>query len=1208
MIQHLFFQKTLDSFVVTGFNVSNSTGVDATVSPGIIVGNGVHVEVDTATPVSVSAPSGTYYLAATVNPATGLVSFDSNTNPASVIGDVNSTTVLLHKFTHNGSIWTDDVDIRRFGMLVNNKNCFTVGNDSVVGDGYGADFLTIKAAVEHVKALNSAGSAKRASTKIILVDDVTISTAAEADILINADGMELDGGGRTVTITVDQPLFRIDADHVKIHNFTVDFNGLTAPTGAKLADIARGTNVSRVRIEGNTQIATTGDPAAYFLRVGDGSSSYSATDCVFSNNNAEVGTGGIVPRIAIGSATNAIQNAHITDNRIVQPTIATTAEAGVRVGSFSIIDSNFIEGGFDVGLELTNSESTVATSNVINGGTGTRSGVGVPFMARGILLRSGAGNSVRSIIDGNIIKGTFTVGIDVNQTTATDVIVSNNYIDSRFDAPGVITGIQGNGASTLVTGNAMYGVKSIGIDNCSIVIGNVISDPPTVSVTAINVTGTDALISDNKIINGTYAGITVANSSTGSMIINNTMVAQTSGLATSGIVLGTGCHNCIIAGNHIKWYGAGASSHVIKVAGGFRLLISNNALEECGTVAGNSGISVASGAHNIISGNSINGIFAQLSGAGIDLNTSTDSVVNGNIIYGANFLTVGISNAGSRVVVSNNFVQSISGYGIDGDGSEWVCANNYIDTVTRGIDAIGGASQQVVIGNYVRAPSEVGIDGRGDQNMVLNNYIDTPTGDGLRIGKEGVCSGNHVVNGGDDGILISNDGAVVVGNQIINPTLNAIYADSSAQGIVVCNNHVASVGAAGISADNPADSLFVGNYLHSCTTDGIIIGGGGDKGIVANNYIWDPASDGIVISSGANFWTVSGNYVYSAASYGISIIGAGCMVANNFVYDPTSAGIYFGSAANDTLIIGNWIYDAGSYGLYSSSSPTRVSIIGNIIYNPASSGLRGFGSDWLIANNRIYSAGGNGIFISGGNLIMTGNHIVSSTNHGIDLSGGDISTISNNFISSNGDDGISMASCSHIVINGNIFLNNDLDAVGGTTNTNSWITISGNYFNGDGGGNAIALEQGDEIAITGNMITEYFNGIDLEDAVDFCITGNHFRSIGDDCIDADGAQNGTISGNYMESPSWGIYAPDGAQIVISGNYIFNNGTGSYGIHAVNLERCVINGNFVWAQGTASGTFIFTSVAEGILVGNASWGKTASPVFSLSGLYNLNAQW
>lgn len=313
-------------------------------------------------------------------------------------------------------------------------------------------------------------------------------------------------------------------------------------------------------------------------------------------------------------------------------------------------------------------------------------------------------------------------------------------------------------------------------------------------------------------------------------------------------------------------------------------------------------------------------------------------------------------------------------------------------------------------------------------------------GDGVTVTRS-VISGNDD-DGGDVGVYISGDSAVLTGN-IIGLTADGSTAmgngnygfnirpeatNTTIGGIASSDRNIISGnGGDGLYIDGTSTVTILGNYIGTDVT-GLIDRGNGDNGITA-----DSSASGLAIggtSAGARN-VISGNTLD-----GISL---------DSVSNITVLGNYIGIGADGSTAIAN-----ASDGIQASATTTLT--IGNATSN---------GRNVISANGNGGSSG-EGINITGGSTAVTilGNYIgtdstaaldVGNLDEGIVINGsgtsaviGDGTTAGRNIIAANNGSGVYVVSSATADINGNLIG----VGIGGEALGNS----GGVFFNGSGMG------------------------------------------------------------------------------------------------------------------------------------------------------------
>lgn len=849
--QSLFLERAFDSFVVEGMSVSQSGGgPNADIAAGFIASNGRLLYYPGGT-LSV-ALTGTCYIYARIS--AGSVSVRVATSVDTCVDNIEPA-VILHKFTTAGGAWSDSVDLRRFGMFVNNKNYLTVGNAPTYGsDGYGCDFISLKSAVEYVKSLSTSAE-KISSKKILLTNDLTISTANEMAILLDVDGIEIDGGDCKIITSVDAPLFYIEANNINIHNLQLDMDidvSLGAPIGAGLANIntlsSSPQTLSGINIENCNLTYSDTYAATYFLKIGYiASDTNKTTLSSFINNRALVADAGICFSHISATTSDVLTNSIITGNNIYQDDFSLYSSTGMAIyaNASCIIADNIISGGFYTGIAVDNGLGSVISNNKIEG-----SYIGTAYMNVGILCQNSSATNSDMVILNNSISGQISTGIDMSSNMI-GAIISNNLIDNSGLIAG-FTGILGYGTDDFVIGNSILRIGDYGVRNAKYVLDNVITGD--ISITS------------------TTAGILFKLSSPYGMACNNFMY----GISGAGI-------DC----NYNDY-----------------MLVKDNLLY--GQIGATTGISHVRSYSNA-SGNLINN-FGVSAGYGISTSASTVStVISNNIIIPAASMSAGIYLVGTReIFVLNNIIGNYSNQlpkvGINaGPVDNCMLVGNYCYGATNGaaFNLITGAgANSIIMGNMLYGANNIGITLSGSDVICSNNYIANSYGIGIFcINRQNlVINGNIFSNVGSDAINIDTAPySSVCNNQIISTGANGIVVTSS-DNILISSNYISNIYGIGISSFASNCLEINGNYLYNVCTG--------------------PASDGMGIGAGCYNLSVSNNTVntFDGIAFNFAGVTDSVFVGNN-CYNPTvsSDGMDLTGCAN-CLLVGNYCYGGSNSG------------------------------------------------------------------------------------------------------------------------------------------------------------------------------------------------------------------------------------------------------------------------------------------------------
>jgi len=947
-------ERTLGAFVVDGMGVTDpyGTGNIARVAAGHIVSDGRLLRFNGGDLAVPSAGSPTiYYVYAVINNGSVSIGIDDATLPSM---DPLNPAVLLRKIVRDSGIWDSNLstDIRRYGMLVNSKNFFSVGKTPSGGkDGYGCDFLSLKAAVDYVRALTPS-SKLIASLRIELATDIIITSDSELEILIETDGLVIDGCGKRVIATtgVSHALFSIQANNVKIENLTLVSN-CSSPF-LRFADLGTTSSVDNLHINNCGIDAYPGQASGdMFLLFGETTGALTVFNAFITDNMANVVNGGIVCA-AVNPYTQVLQDAKITGNIIQQQTLAAVASPGIQASVNCVVSDNLVIGGFVSGICLNAPVNTRVSNNVVLGTD--YSTVAMPT-GIAIWVPGPSGNGYGALVTQNIIRGVNNFGIDNNAGAQAGqlTLIANNTIDNSnistwsygafginvysYEVPVLDNKIIWMGypiyQANYVVGNDIYGhgiaagdgilcvPSSSKILICNNRIYNLVIDYnlyPTGS--AININGTDqAVVSGNEIQNcsvsgGVYlnAGITMGRG-TEATVLGNVISYPTIGTNNMFGVSDIG-DNSIVYGNIVtnQQYGAffvSSANHVSFIG---------NKVYNCGAT----GIEMTDTAGSMVVDNLLVIDDPTLNpGSGIN-GFSSNCVVASNIVVGYAAGSYGIAgNFGSfrSTVVANNMV-----LGLHAD--------------TQGAIIMAGGWRDIsVVNNIICNTKGFGIDMTGSARSIVsgNLLLGTPTGSGSGIDKVGqysVVANNAILEYGNGttgfGIsLLDAYSSVVIGNTIAaGPDMTkGIYLDANVGSVdnLIADNILNGLVYVGIDLVSPAVAGYGGSFRHT----------------VANNIVIGTSQNNNApgIENAASQSVVVGNHIVYPNGEGIHVVGNGALVGNNSVMEPQGHGIYFYGGTGVTilsgLVVGNIVSQSteNGSGIIVGNS-WAISITGNYAY------------------------------------------------------------------------------------------------------------------------------------------------------------------------------------------------------------------------------------------------------------------------------------
>jgi len=842
-------ERLFNACVVSGMDVSGSGGT-ATISSGYVLVNGRMLRYAGGT-VSITDGSNNYISASASGDTVSVSSSTSFTTSAT-----NPVVFLRHIF-RSGASWTTDVDLRRYGMFSNDKDYFTVGDTPSSGlDGYGCDFTSLKSAVAYVTLLSSQNNLI-VPKKIKLANDLTISSSAEAEIA-PFTGMEIDGCGREISISVDNSLFEIDFNNIVIKD--VHMVSLLGAPGTSLcfAAIGGNNNVDTLDIH-NCKVTQGVESAPYFLRLGEAAGALVITNANISNNYAEVALGGI-EYISTNKYHQVLTDSIIMGNNIRQGSFSSTSYAGIKAGPRCIVSNNIVYGGFESGILLTKPNLCTVDANLILGFFSA-----TIYMDSGIQLwNNSAGDDLGCVVSNNVIKGVDRYGIhcDIGTASGDLIYISDNFIDNFDDvgtSPIGMVGIWGTGDECYVSGNYIVAPGAFAIKNAQNIVGNNILGKSAITTTTaaieLGASGNSSIVSDNNIINVSGNGIDI-NNNTHAMISNNLLT----GLLTSDYAItNTGADNSII-GNFLVYYQSG----YINVDSN-RCLISGNFIDSYTPIVatGYNGITLSNSDYSSVVGNYL---YQAPNGIVVDSSSSNVSICNNYIIESQDEYGIGVS--GDYCSINSNYLLSDTGDSVFVGGSYTQVNNNNIDSSGNcGIKTYGGASELMIQGNHITDTTSSAIELNGTAySLVTGNYIHNPGVSGVYInisGQSSVCS-NWIFSPADTGIELSGNcsASLIQGNWIRDAVNYGILVSSSSDQVSIVGNYLTRCGGsavAQIDLINCTNFVCVGNQvvnptnIFSCginmtgSTGGLLVGnraegGSSDSGIdysSADGYVID---------------------------------------------------------------------------------------------------------------------------------------------------------------------------------------------------------------------------------------------------------------------------------------------------------------------------------------------------------------------------------
>ncbi len=851
------------------------------------------------------------------------------------------------------------------------------------------------------------------------------------------------------------------------------------------------------------------------------------------------------------------------NNVIESDYIGTDASGSLAAGNYNgildvtgnnTIEKDVISGNTNTGILLNGGSGDQVHGNLIGTDASGLKRVGNPV---GVAIQGG---SASNTIDGNVISGNNTYGIDIDGTGTSQNVVVSNWI-----------GIEANGATALSNG-----------------IGITISGGSTANTIGATIAGVGNVISGNATV-----GVEISDQGTSqNLVAGNFIGTDTSGLKRLGNQVGVAIQSGS-ASNTIGGANAGAANVIsgnsgtgIQISGASSNLVEGNFIgtgvggetavgNQVGVAISNGSVSNSiGGAINVISGNSKDGV--DIDGTGTSQNVvvsawigidrkGTTALPNGigvAVFGGATANTIGATISGVGNVISGN---ASVGVEISDQGtSQNLVAGNFIGTDTSGLKRLGnqvgvaiqsGSASNTIEGNVISGNTTYGIDidGKGtSQNVVASSWIGieangtTALSNGIGIAVFGGSTANTI------GATIAGTGNVISGNA----TVGIEISDQGTSQNLVAGNYIGTdtggetargnqIGVAiqSGSASNTIGGTITGarNVISGNSMDGIDIDGTGtSQNVVSGNFI----------GTGVNGTTASTNQTGIALTGGstANTIGGSASAARNIISGDAFAGVWIdGQGTDSNVVAGNWIgvtvsgdtalpdgksseYEyfgtiSGGVVIDSGASGNRIgtdgtsedSGEGNVISGNADDGIDIWGngtSGNLVAGNEIgtNAAGtislgnlGEGVFLVGG---ATGNTI------------GGTAAGARNVISGNGDHGVVIGEASSNLVEGN-YIGTDVKGSNPLGNPIGVFISSNSMSNTIGGavagaGNVIAFNAGAGV-IVGSSSTDQDSGN--------AILGNSIFSntdlgidLGDNGVTTNGASGHTGPNLFQDFP------------------------------------------------------------------------------------------
>lgn len=235
---------------------------------------------------------------------------------------------------------------------------------------------------------------------------------------------------------------------------------------------------------------------------------------------------------------------------------------------------------------------------------------------------------------------------------------------------------------------------------------------------------------------------------------------------------------------------------------------------------------------------------------------------------------------------------------------------------------------------------------------VANNEISYSQDDGINPGGGGaktrhtLVSGNSISNCTNDGVHLSSDSEFsVVSDNTIDGCGNGVGVYNSSNNVIEVNiitrcGYGVYVGIAGVCTRINIQ----GNLINGSTTDGILLGGGGDYSKVSENQIYNSSAYGIDHTGGLYCQFVGNTIVGGTRGYYTYLVPSYSLVSGNTVVDASAYGLVFSGSGSGFGIMNNNIVKGGCATAAIFLSASYNLIVGNSLYNVTGTTISDTGS------------------------------------------------------------------------------------------------------------------------------------------------------------------------------------------------------------------------------------------------------------------------